>query len=98
PGSRRVLVHDPVLDPIDVQMLGGVAVTVPERTLIDLVRWPATVPERREWARLLVQADPALVARAASWFSRSSRGPGSGRVTRFLAEHGPTGNPPLRTT
>jgi len=88
PATRRLLVHDPVLDPVDVQHLGGIAVTMPERTLIDLLRWPVTVPERHDWALLLVQTEPSLIARAASRFARMHRGPGSGRVDRFLAEHG----------
>lgn len=85
--SRRLLVHDPVLEPADVHLLGGIAVTTPERTLIDLLRWPVTHPERHEWARLLVLADPGVVPRAATRLSALHRGPGSHRVAQFLAAH-----------
>ncbi|OZB85135.1 MAG: hypothetical protein B7X41_08190 [Microbacterium sp. 14-71-5] len=87
PATRRIIVHDPILGPADLQRLGGVAVTTPERTLIDLLRWPVTLPERHEWARLLVQADPALVGRATARLAGMRRGPGHHRITRFLAAH-----------
>jgi len=88
PATRRIIVHDPVLDPADVQHLGGVAVTTPERTLIDLLRWPATLPERHDWARLLVLADPSLVPRVAARLAEMHHGPGYHRVARFLACYG----------
>lgn len=88
PVTRRLIVHDPVLDAADVQRLGGVAVTTPERTLIDLLRWPVTLPARHDWARLLVQADPALVGRAAARLADMRHGPGYHRIARFLAAHG----------
>lgn len=88
PTTRRIIVHDPVLDPSDVQHLGGLAVTTPERTLIDLLRWPVTVPERHDWARLLVLADPSLVARTAVRLARLHHGPGYHRVARFLSAYG----------
>ncbi|MFD6699170.1 MULTISPECIES: type IV toxin-antitoxin system AbiEi family antitoxin [unclassified Microbacterium] len=93
PTTRRIIVHDPVLDPSDVQHLGGIAVTTPERTLIDLLRWPATVPERHDWARLLALTDPALIPRAAARLAQLHHGPGYHRVARFLAGHGADGRP-----
>lgn len=86
--NRRLLVHDPVLESVDVQRVGGVAVTTPERTLIDLLRWPVTHPGRHDWAHLLVQTDPQLVQRAAIRLSLLHHGPGHHRIARFLAAHG----------
>ncbi|MFB7842506.1 type IV toxin-antitoxin system AbiEi family antitoxin [Microbacterium sp. NPDC056052] len=88
PATRRIIVHDPILDPADMQRLGGVAVTTPERTLIDLLRWPVTLPERHDWARLLVEADPPLIGRAAARVADMRHGPGYRRIARFLAAHG----------
>ncbi|MDQ4212756.1 type IV toxin-antitoxin system AbiEi family antitoxin [Microbacterium sp. ASV81] len=86
PASRRILVHDPALDPEDLVRIGGAAVTAPERTLIDLVRWPTTVPERWDWARALVLMDPDLAARAERRLLAGPRGPGFRRAAQFLAE------------
>ncbi|MGN8025837.1 SAM-dependent methyltransferase [Microbacterium sp. 22242] len=83
--TLRLLVHDPGLDRQDVRRIAGLAVVTPERTLIDLVRWPATVPEREVWARALARTDPALVARATARLSAIPRGPGHQRAERFLA-------------
>lgn len=88
PVTRRIIVHDPILHPADVQRLGGIAVTTPERTLIDLLRWPVTLPERHDWARLLVQADPALLGRTAVRLADMRHGPGHHRIAQFLAAHG----------
>lgn len=85
PSTRRIVVHDPPLDAVDVQRIAGLAVSTPERTLIDLVRWPATVPERRVWAIGLARTDPALVALAAARLTRIGRGPGRQRTEQFLA-------------
>lgn len=88
PATRRIIVHDPALDPADVQRLGGVAVTTPERTVIDLLRWPVTLPERHRWALLMVQTDPALVGRAAARLAAMRHGPGYHRIASFLTAHG----------
>ncbi|GAA4482372.1 SAM-dependent methyltransferase [Microbacterium panaciterrae] len=82
----RVLVHDPALEPEDVQRFGTLAVATAERTLIDLLRWPSTVADRRPWALALARADPGLAARAAIRLSQIARGPGRHRAERFLAE------------
>ena len=87
PTTRRILVHDPVLDAADVQHLGGIAVATAERTLIDLLRWPAAETKREEWAQLLVQADPTLIARATIRIAGLHHGPGYRRVAGFLASH-----------
>ena len=87
PTTRRMLVHDPVLDTADVINLGGVAVTTPERTLIDLLRWPPTFPQRQDWALLLVLADPTLIPRATARIAGMHHGPGYRRVAGFLASH-----------
>lgn len=86
--TRRLIVHDPVPDAVDLQRLGDVVVTTPERTLIDLLRWPVTHPGRHDWARLLVQSDPSLVRRSAIRLSDLHHGPGHHRVVRFLATYG----------
>ena len=88
PAGRRLIVHDPVLETIDLQHLGGVPVTTPERTLIDLLRWPTTRLRRHDWARLLAQADPSLLQRTAIRLSSVHHGPGYQRIVRFLAAHG----------
>ena len=88
PATRRIIVHDPILDPADMRRLGGIAVTTPERTLIDLLRWPVTLPERHDWARLLVEVDPPLVWRTAARVAEMSHGPGYHRIARFLAAYG----------
>ncbi|KJL18849.1 type IV toxin-antitoxin system AbiEi family antitoxin [Microbacterium azadirachtae] len=88
PATRRLIVHDPVPDPVDLQVVGGVTVTTPERTVIDLLRWPVTHPRRHEWARLLVQVDPQLAHRAAIRLSALHHGPGHHRAVRFLAARG----------
>ncbi|MBS1672644.1 MAG: SAM-dependent methyltransferase [Actinobacteria bacterium] len=88
PSSGRFLVHDPVLEPVDLLRFGGTAVAGAVRTLIDLVRWPVTIPERLDWAHGLVQVDPGLLARAAKRVAGMHHGPGHRRVVLFLAEYG----------
>ena len=88
PAGRRLIVHDAVLETIDLQHLGDVAVTTPERTLIDLLRWPAARPRRRDWARLLAEIDPSVLQKTALRLSTMPRGAGHQRILRFLAAHG----------
>ena len=83
--TRRVLVHDTPLDPADLQRFAGYAVVRPERTLIDLLRWPSTVLDRGDWALALARTDPGLATRAAARLSGLGRGPGHQRAERFLA-------------
>ncbi|WP_295010640.1 type IV toxin-antitoxin system AbiEi family antitoxin [uncultured Microbacterium sp.] len=89
----RLIVHDVALGHHDVRRIGTVAVASPERTLIDLLRWPPTVPERAVWARALAEADPTLVTRILTRAEVDGRGPGMDRVRAFLRARGAPATP-----
>ena len=83
--TRQVLVHDTALEVEDLRRIAGFAIASPERTLIDLLRWPSTLPARQDWARELSRVSPGLAARAAVRLGSIRRGPGHQRAERILA-------------
>ncbi|WP_194398384.1 type IV toxin-antitoxin system AbiEi family antitoxin [Microbacterium atlanticum] len=60
--DRRLVYRDLAVTPDDLQRVGGVFVTTPERTLADLAR--IGDEQHEEAARLLAEAVPGLVAAA----------------------------------
>lgn len=63
--DRRRIYRDLRVHPDDLMLLGGVQVTDPVRTLADCARTPDDAHTIA--ARLLADADPGLVGRAAEW-------------------------------
>jgi hypothetical protein len=64
--GRRLVYRDLRVDPLDVMPIGGVQVTDPVRTLVDLSR--VGDDDHARAARLMADADPALPRRAVTWF------------------------------
>jgi hypothetical protein len=71
--DRRYVYRDPQLPPEDVQMLGGVAVTRPGRTVSDLARLPR--PAGDDALAAFAREDPAAVDEALRWLARAGRVP-----------------------
>lgn len=66
--DRRFAYRDVRLPAEDVRDVGGVAVTTPARTLVDLARRDA--PGDRDAARSLVRLHPSALAEALAWADR----------------------------
>jgi hypothetical protein len=71
--DRRYVYRDPRLPPEDVQIMGGVAVTTPGRTVADLARLPPT--DGDEALAAFVREDPGAVEEAVGWLARAGRVP-----------------------
>lgn len=71
--DRRYVYRDPQLPSSDIQMMGGVAVTTPSRTVSDLARLP--YPEGDDALAAFAREDPGAVDDALQWFSRVGRVP-----------------------
>lgn len=69
--GRRVVYRDPEVAADDIWIIGGVAVTSPQRTLADLARVPDDDYARA--ARAFVDRAPGLALEAIAWFE--DRGP-----------------------
>ena len=80
--GRRVVYRDPQVDDDDLQRIGGMLVTSPQRTLADLARVPDDT--YAEAARLLSDAVPGLAARAIEWFGIRGVVPNKRTAVAFL--------------
>ncbi|WP_295780154.1 type IV toxin-antitoxin system AbiEi family antitoxin [uncultured Microbacterium sp.] len=80
-GSRAEY-HDLRMPSADVELVAGVHVSTPSRTLADLARSAADADEAlaREWA----SRDPGLAAAAKEWLSRHPRYPHARRAAGVL--------------
>lgn len=60
----RATLHGSVLHDGDVIEIGGILVSAPERTLLDLARWSEREPAHMTWARRMRDAFPHSIERA----------------------------------
>jgi hypothetical protein len=95
PVRRDVRFRDTPADPADVVALGGVRVTHPARTLVELAR-EAADPRCAEAARRL--ATPELLAEAGAWLRAHRRFPGRRPALAFLDGVEPTAGRGSTTT
>lgn len=75
--SARLVFHDTVLPASDVQVLGGVRVARPERTMLDLATALHRDPRMLTWMERLALVFPDAPAAAADVLRGMSRVPGS---------------------
>lgn len=75
--SARLVFHDTVLAAADVVMIGGVAVSTPARTMVDLATSLHRDPRVLPWMDALAVACPAVTAQALVELRGTSRVPGS---------------------
>ncbi|WEK59855.1 MAG: hypothetical protein P0Y60_10835 [Candidatus Microbacterium colombiense] len=75
--NGRLVFHDAVLDPRDVQHLGGIAVCAPVRTMLDLALGLHRDPRLGEWIDRLADVLPETVSASADILNSWSRVPGS---------------------
>ncbi|GAT73203.1 hypothetical protein [Microbacterium hydrocarbonoxydans] len=74
---RRLVFHDTPVPASDVTLLGGVAVTTPLRTMIDLALGQHRDPTLLPWARSLAAARPGLAEEALHVLRSLTRVPGT---------------------
>lgn len=82
--GRRLQYRDLRVDPDDLTTIGGVLVTLPERTLTDLSRVPDD--EYAAAARMLADAVPGLAARSIVWLESHGALPHKRSALAFLRE------------
>lgn len=82
--TPRIRFHDTPLAPEDVVVIGGVAVTTAERTLLDLALGSHRDATLDRWAGMLAGHDPALGERVLTRIHRLERVPGSRRARELL--------------
>ncbi|MFF7292556.1 type IV toxin-antitoxin system AbiEi family antitoxin [Microbacterium sp. NPDC008134] len=82
--SPRVRYHDTPLPSEDVLVIGGIPVTSPQRTLVDLALRSHREPELDRWARMLAAHDPGLIVIARERVRALQRVPGSRRAAEML--------------
>jgi hypothetical protein len=75
--SGRLVFHDTLLAASDQQMIGGIAVSTPVRTLLDLATTLHRDPRVRPWMDHLARVQPGLAAEAAVAMRTLTRVPGS---------------------
>ena len=75
--SGRLVFHDTVLPADDMQLIGGIAVSTPERAMLDLATALHRDPRMRPWMERLAQLFPDLPAESASVLRSLRRVPGS---------------------
>jgi hypothetical protein len=85
PQSPRLTYHDTAAPPSDLEEVGGILVTTPERTLFDLVLGLHRDPTLLPWARSLADMRTELVGAALARLDRTHRMPGS-RSARSVLE------------
>lgn len=83
---RRLSYSDSALPVEDLQLIGGVLVTTPVRTLADLARRAARQPSAADAAEALAHQDPALVDAARAWFDDHGPVPDKRAALRWLRE------------
>ena len=86
PRNGRVVFHDTALGPTDVVLIGGVAVTSPVRTVVDLTLGVARHDGYAPWARALCRLLPDLGPQAAELLRHRKRIPGRRAALALLDE------------
>ncbi|MFT4156928.1 MAG: type IV toxin-antitoxin system AbiEi family antitoxin [Microbacterium sp.] len=84
----RLVFHDRRVDPDDLSMYSGVAVTTPARTLSDLLLGIGRDPSLELWARLLAVTLPDSIQSAGREITALSRVPGRRTALAVLADLG----------
>lgn len=76
PGGADVMLHDVRLPDADTELIAGVRVTTPVRTMVDLALHRDTHADYAPWLRAMAMADAALVAAAHAAITARVRMPG----------------------
>jgi hypothetical protein len=84
----RVTFHDRRIQPSELCLLGGVPVTTPVRSMVDLLLGARRSPEFLWWLRLLADALPDAVEQAAQEIESLHRVPGRRQALAALSELG----------
>jgi hypothetical protein len=82
--SGRLVYHDTLLAASDLQVLGGIAVSTPQRTLLDLAVTLHRDPRVLPWMDQLARVFPGLATEAAAALRTLRRVPGSRAGTAAL--------------
>ena len=82
--GRRLHYRDLSVDPADLERIGGVLVTAPDRTLADLCR--VREDGYAAAARMMVDAAPDLAARAVAWLESHGALPHKRSALKVLRE------------
>ncbi|KQR45537.1 hypothetical protein ASF87_15070 [Microbacterium sp. Leaf161] len=84
----RVILHDTALSRTHIELIGGVPVMTPQRTMVDLALGLHRDESLRRWMLLLADTEPALVSVALSEIDAMIRVPGKragrGALERLL--------------
>ncbi len=83
--SGRLIFHDGALVESEIEHIGGIDVSTPLRTMLDLATGLHRDARLREWIERLARADPALVAESLDAMTQWNRVPGS-RIGRSVLE------------
>jgi len=75
--NARLVFHDTVLPASDLQLIGGIAVSTPERTMLDLATTLHRDPRMKPWMERLARLFPELSSETASVLRSLRRVPGS---------------------
>ncbi|MFY9714659.1 MAG: type IV toxin-antitoxin system AbiEi family antitoxin [Microbacterium sp.] len=86
PVTARLVFHDSRLAPGDVVQIGGMAVSSPLRTMIDLALGIHRAPAFAVWATALADVFPELVVAAAQELRVLNRVPGTRAALTWLAQ------------
>lgn len=84
--TARMVFHDSPLAPEDVVLIGGMAVSAPLRTMIDLALGMHRDPGFAVWATALADVSPGLVVAAAEELHALNRVPGTRTALTWLAQ------------
>ena len=83
--TARLVFHDSQLAPGDVMQIGGMSVSIPLRTLIDLALGIHREPALAFWATALAEVSPELIPAAAEELNALNRVPGTRAAMAWLA-------------
>jgi hypothetical protein len=75
--SARLVFHDTLLAASDLHLIGGIPVSTPVRTMLDLATGLHRDPRMLPWMNLLADLDPQLASEAATRLGGMRRVPGS---------------------
>ncbi|MFJ4252563.1 type IV toxin-antitoxin system AbiEi family antitoxin [Microbacterium sp. NPDC090003] len=82
--SPRVRYHDTPLPAEDLLIIGGIPITSPQRTLMDLALGSQRDRTLDRWAQMLIEHDPHLLGSARERIRTLRRVPGSRRALELL--------------
>jgi hypothetical protein len=85
--DSRYIYRDPRIEPADLVEAGGVAVTSPARTVVDLAR--DGEPDAAATIERLIPLHPGALEGALAWFGARGKIPGKRAALALLARHAP---------